>query len=233
MLGPFDYALWLIGFLVEIYVVVCSLYRNEFFRYLPLNIYMLCEAFVTFGLFFCLRIYGFSSPKYSYFYYYTDSLLAILMFCVIIKLYLQVFQELGVNAYIRRAAGVLILLTAIFSYGVIYQNQDHLTSRFVVELEQNLNFVGVVLTYLLWGAIMKLRETRTRLIQLVLALGVYFSAAAGMYALHNLFPHLERSFLKSVLPLVGLWLPLAWAYTFTKVPEDSRLATALVAARAR
>ncbi|MGH9683853.1 MAG: hypothetical protein ACRD4S_09625, partial [Candidatus Acidiferrales bacterium] len=127
----------------------------------------------------------------------------------------------------------LILLTAIFSYGVIYQNQDHLTSRFVVELEQNLNFVGVVLTYLLWGAIMKLRETRTRLIQLVLALGVYFSAAAGMYALHNLFPHLERSFLKSVLPLVGLWLPLAWAYTFTKVPEDSRLATALVAARAR
>lgn len=233
MLGPFDYALWLIGFLVEIYVVVCSLCHKDFFRYLPLNIYMLCEAFVTFGLFFCLRTYGFSSPKYSYFYYYTDSLLAILMFCVIIKLYLQVFQELGVNAYIRRAAGVLILLTAIFSYGVIHQNQDHLTSRFVVELEQNLNFVGVVLTYLLWGAIMKLRETRTRLIQLVLALGVYFSVGAGTYALRNLFPHLESSFLKFIVPLAGLWLPVAWAYTFTKVPEDSRLATALVAARAR
>jgi glucan phosphoethanolaminetransferase (alkaline phosphatase superfamily) len=100
-------------------------------------------------------------------------------------------------------------------------------------LGQNLYFVGVVLTYLLWGAILKLRETRTRLIQLVLALGVYFSATACTYALRNLFPNLESSVLKSIFPVVGLWLPVAWAYTFAKVSEDARLATARLAAGTR
>ena len=41
---------------------------------------------------------------------------------------------------------------------------------------------------MLWGAILKLRETRVRLIELVLALGIYFSADAMTYALRNLFP---------------------------------------------
>jgi hypothetical protein len=107
-----------------------------------------------------------------------------------------------------------------------------MTTRFVVELEQNINFVVVVLTYLLWGAILKLRETRTRLIQLVLALGVAFSATAGSYALRNLFPD-ATNLLRWVPPVMGVWLPLAWAYTLTKVPEDARLATARLVARAR
>jgi hypothetical protein len=94
----------------------------------------------------------------------------------------------------------------------------------VVALGQNLYFVGVALTYLLWVALLKLRETRARLVQLVLALGVEFSALAAIYALRNLFPSLEDSVLKFLIPVVGAWLPLAWAYTFTKVPEDARLA---------
>jgi hypothetical protein len=156
-----------------------------------------------------------------------------MLFFVVIQLYQHAFVEMRVSRYIRSAAALLLIITAGFSYAVIHQNKDHLTSRFAVELGQNLYFVGVVLTYLLWGAILKLRETRTRLIQLVLALGIYFSATAGTYALRNLFPGLESTILKSVFPLVGVWLPAAWAYTFFKVPEDARLATARLVARAR
>ncbi|MGB0036986.1 MAG: hypothetical protein WBP79_16070 [Candidatus Acidiferrales bacterium] len=211
---------------MEIYVVVCSALRRTFVKYLPLNFYMLCAAFVTCGQYFYIQRFGFSSKDYFYYYYYTESLLTILMFCVIIQFYQQVFIEMNVSRYIRGAAAFLLGATAFFSYIVIHQNKDHLTSRFVVELGQNLYFVGVVLTYLLWGAILKLRETRARLIQLVLALGIYFSATAGTYALRNLFPALEEAVLKSVFPILGVWLPLAWAYTFTKVSEDARLTTA-------
>ncbi len=137
---------------------------------------MLCDAVVTCGLYYCVQHFGFNSNTYVYFYYYTDSLLNVLMFWVIIKFYQEAFAEMGVSRYIRGAAVMLILLTAVFSYAVVHQNRTHLTDRFVVEIGQNFYFVGVVLTYLLWGAILKLRETRTRLIQLVLALGVYFSA---------------------------------------------------------
>ena len=233
MLGPFDYLVWCVGFLLEVYVVVCSISRREFLKYLPLNIYMGCEALVTCGLFYCLRQYGFSSTTYFYYYYYTESLLTILLFWVIIKFYQQVFVEMGVSRNIRVAAVLLLIGTATFSYAVVHQHRSHLTDRFVVELGQNLYFVGVVLTYLLWGAILKLRETRTRLTQLVLALGIYASATAGSYALRHLFPGLEASVLKSVFPVVGLWLPAAWAYTFTKVPEEARLVPAQLAVRTR
>jgi hypothetical protein len=233
MLGPFDYAIWIVGFLVEIAVVVCVFYRREVLRYLSLTIYMLCAALVNCGQYFYVDRYGYSSPQYFYYYYYTESLLLILLIWTIIQFYQQTFDEMNVRGYIRGAAVLLLLATALFSYVVVHENRDHLTSRFVVELGQNLHFVGVVLTYVLWGAILKLRETRTRLIQLVLALGVYFSATACTYALRNLFPGLQPFVLRWVPPIMGMWLPIAWAYTFAKVSEDARLATARLVVRAR
>lgn len=232
-LGPFDYGVWLAGFLLEVSVVVCSLYRRTFLKYLSLNLYMGCAALVTWGLFVCIHTFGFHSHEYAYYYYYTDTLLYILMYFVIIQFYQQVFSELRVSRYIQGAAAMLLAATALFSFLVVHHNKDHLTTRFVVELEQNLNFVGMVLVYLLWGAILKLRETRTRLIQLVLALGVYFSATAGIYALRNLFPGLEASLLRWLPPVLGTWLPFAWAYTFAKVPEDAHLTPARLAVKPR
>jgi len=73
---------------------------------------------------------------------------------------------------------------------------------------------------------MKLRENRTRLMQLVLSMGVYFSAFAGSYALGNMYPNLVLW--HYVCHLMVMWLPLSWAYTFVKVPEDTRTATARV-----
>ena len=233
MLGPFDYGLLVIGFLVEIAVVVCALYRRNFLRYLPLNLYMLSTAFVTVGQYLLLRSWGYTSTEYLYFYYYSDSLLTILLFWVVMHFYQQLFVEMGVRRQMRAGAMLLLTATAVFSYAVVHHNRSHLTTRFVVELGQNLYFVGVVLTYVLWGAILKLRETRTRLIQLVLALGVYFSATAGTYALRNLFPSLQQQFLHWVPPVVGLWLPVSWAYTFAMVSDEARLATAKLAVRTR
>jgi len=49
--------------------------------------------------------------------------------------------------------------------------------------------------------------------------------------LMNLFPAVYV--LHWVPPIAGVWLPLAWAYTFTKVSEDARLATARLAVGTR
>src|SRR5271156_637705 len=233
MLSRIDYAIWIVGFLVEVGAVVCFLIYRGFLRYIFLSIYLLAATLVTVGQYLCIKKFGWSSVEFWYYYYYSESLLTILLFFVIIQFYDRVFEELQASRYVRRGAIVLIGATALFSYLVIRANQGHLMSRFVVELGQNLYFVGVVLTYLLWGAILKLRETRTRLIQLVLALGVYFSATACTYALRNLFPSLQPFVLRWVPPIMGVWLPIAWAYTFAKVSEDARLATARLVVRAR
>lgn len=230
MLGPYDYALWTLGFLAEAYVVVWALSQKEFLRYASLNIYMTAAALVTAGEFYELYRYGFFSLEYRYFYYYTDCLLTVLLYFAVMGLYKQVFRQMGVSKYIRSAAVILLGATAWFSYLVVHQNKANLTGRFVVEVAQNLYFVGVVLTYLLWGAVLKLRETRLRLVQLVLALGIYFSGTAAVFAIRNMFPSIH--IVRAIQPLLGTLLPLAWAYTFTKVTEESRLATArLVPAR--
>lgn len=229
MLGPVDYGLSLISFLAEVYVVVCVCSSRKTFRYLSLAVYMFATAAISVGQMITLMRFGVASTTYEYVYYYTDALLTILLFFVIMSFYQQVFQQLGAGKYVRLGSALLLGATAVFSFAVVHQNRDHLTSRFVVEMSQNLYFVGVVLTYLLWIAVVKLRETRTRLIQLVLALGIFFSADAGGYALRNLFPGLEANFLRWVPPLAGTFLPLAWGYTFTRVSEGARLATARVA----
>jgi hypothetical protein len=233
MSGLYSNVLCILGVLLELYVVVCLVRNKSFIQDLSISTYMLAIAAITCGLMICDFRFGISSPVYGYYYYYTDSLQTILMFWVIIHFYQEVFKEMRVSRYVRRAAVLLLLATAAFSYLVVRQNQNHFTSQFVAEIGQNLYFVGLVLTYLLWGAVLKLRETRTRLVQLVLALGVYFSASAGSYAIGNLFPGLYMPFLRYLLPVLGLWLPAAWAYTFTKVPEDARLVAGSLLARAR
>jgi hypothetical protein len=113
---------------------------------------------------------------------------------------------------------------------MVASSSHRFVTRFVLELGQNLFFVGVVLTYLLWGAMAKLHENRTRLVQLVLSMGVYVSLSAGSYALLNLYPN--HAFWQYYFPITSIWLPASWAYTFLKVPEDARMATAQVVAPA-
>jgi hypothetical protein len=233
MLGPVDYLLWIAGLVLQVYVVVCLVKQKSFLRYIPLNLYMIAATLVTVLGNATWHRYGFTSIEYRYFYYYSESLLIILLYFTIMDFYQHLFREMGLSHLIRAGAAILLVATAFFSYGVVHQNKDHLTGDFAIELGQNLNFVGLVLTYLLWGAVVKLREARTRLVQLVLALGVYFSATAGVYSLRNLFPTLDLSVLRWVTPFFGVWLPLAWAYTFTKVSEDARLMPAEMAVKAQ
>jgi hypothetical protein len=228
MLGPADYLVWLLGFVFQVSFVVCAFLRRDFLRYITLNLYMFAAAAANIGHFIVIQRFGFSSVEYFYYYYYSDTVLTVLLYFCVIQLYLQVFEEMEVSTYIRGASMMLLLGTAWVSFMMVRQHESHLTGRFVVELSQNLYFVGLVLTYVLWGAVMKMRETRARVIQFVLALGVYFSAYSATYALRNLFPHLELT--KVLPPLVGTWLPMAWTYTVWKVSEDARLAPASLAA---
>lgn len=223
MLGPLDYLVWL-AILPEIGVAVCVARRGEFRRYSLLVVQVLASAASGVGCFFCLREFGFTSPQYFYLYFYSDTILCVFMYLLVIQLYERVFEEINARSQIRLAAAFLLLLTAGFSAVVVHNKNLHLASQFAVELEQNLNFVGVVLVYALWGAVMKMKKTRTRLAQIVLALGVYFSGITVTYALCNLFPVARVTVYRWMPPFLALWLPLAWTYAFLKSPERKKTA---------
>src|SRR5580693_1816045 len=220
--------IWLVGLLCEAAVVVCALKRRAFRRYLLLNLYMASAALSELGRYKILALYGFSSKQYQYFYYYSDEVLTIFLYFALCTLYVHVFSEMKAERYVKMGTLLLLAGTAIFTYAVVLQSSAKFVTHFVVELSQNLYFVGLVLTYVLWAAILKLRETRAQLVQLVLSLGVYFSLFAATYALRNLYPSMT-SVLLSLLQVFGCFLPLAWAYAFWRLPEEARTVPARLA----
>jgi hypothetical protein len=193
---------------------------------------MACTFFVQGAQYICFLKFGFRSPQYFHLYYYSDSLLTILLFFVVMHLYLLVFAGMDTDRHIRAGAVLLLFLTAALSYLVVRQHRTHLTEHFVVELGQGLYFVGTVLTYILWGAMIKLRERPARLVQMVLALGIYYSATAGVYALRDLFPA-WRAAMIWVPPAANVWLSLAWTLAFLRTREEASVMVPTLAAKAR
>ena len=228
MPGPVAIFIWLLGTALELCFVVCSIYRKAFFRYLFLNLYFLISIPTSLGRYYFLRNYGQGSAQYTYFYFYTDALLTLALYVALISLFSYVFGELGVGKYIRLCAVILLAGTALFSYAVVAQSADRLSTHFAYELSQNLYFVGLVLTYILWAAVLKLRETRTRLVQFVLALGLYFSAYAACYALMNLAA--RYSLIAYLSQAIACFLPLSWLITMVRYTEESRLQPAQLVA---
>lgn len=228
MLGPFEYFIWFVGLLCEALVLVCALKKGAFRRYLLLNLYMAGLIVSELGRYKILTEYGYASRQYQYFYFYSDAILTICLYFALSTLYSHVFSEMKAERYVKLGTLLLLAGTAAFTGAVVLQSSAKLVTHFVVDLSQNLYFVGVVLTYILWGAILKMRETRTRLVQLVLSLGVYFSLFAANYALRNLYPSLS-SFFIPLVQVFGTFLPLAWAYAFWRLPEDARLAPSRLA----
>jgi hypothetical protein len=228
VLDPVNYSIWLAVLLVELFSLVCLLRKRAFSQHFTLVFYLFACLATDIGSYSIIRTSGYDSNVYFYFYFYSQSLLTISLYFVLMNLYSHVFSDMGVGKYIRAGALLILAGTAGISYYMVTVSANRLVTHFVAELGQNLYFVGVVLTYLLWGSMAKLRENRTHLLQLVLSLGVYVSLSAGSYAMNNLYPN--HGFWQYYFPLTSMWLPASWAYTFTKVPQDARLTTARVLA---
>jgi hypothetical protein len=229
MPGPIGLMIWFLGTAFELMFVVCSLARKSFLQYFFLNLYVLLSTTVSIGRFLILFKYGGAeSDQYMYFYFYSDALLTLALFFALISLYSHVLGELRAGEYVKWGAVFLLLGTAGFSYAVVAQSTQRLSTSFAYELSQNLYFVGLVLTYILWGAVLKLRETRTRLVQIILSLGLYFSGYAASYALMNFSG--KYSLIQYLTPALGCFLPLSWSLTMLRHSDESRLVPAQLVA---
>src|SRR5271163_2784716 len=186
MPGSASYAILLLGTLLEALVVLC--------------------VFVSLGRYHILtHDGGWRSLTYRYFYFYSDALLTIVLYFGLISLCISVFEEMKVERYLRMGAIVLLAGTGWFTYAVVSQSSHRMLTYFAFELSQNLYFVGLILTYVLWAAVLKMRHTRTRLMQLILSMGIYFSLSAADFALENLY-HSHSIFFGYFTPLFGCFL---------------------------
>lgn len=220
MVGLYELIVLWLSVLASLASVVVCLYRGTFLRYLFLNLYLVACVVFTVGCYFVYTAYGYSSREYYYFYYTGDAIVTIVCYLLIGSFFDRLLRESVFHKYVRPTLAIAFLLIVGVSALFIMGSVDRLYSRFAAEFQQNLYFMGVLLTMLLWISMGYLRADSRRFVLLVSGLGIYFTAHAANYAFQFLFPYKGvASLLTKVPPLAYTLMVLLWLYTFWRVPE--------------
>ncbi len=219
MVGTYELSIEVLSVLLALGVVVISTRQGFFNRYLFLNVYLLTNVGFTLGCYYVRSLYGYRSVEYFDFYYTGDAIPNIVGYLVIGSFFDRLLRHSTFHRYVRPTLTIFFVLIAGISAFFIAGSVDRLYPRFVIELQQNLYFVGVLLTFLFLMSVSYLDVRNRRFTLLVSGLGIYFAAHAANYAIRFLFPSLSA--LTLIVPplaynfMVGLWL-----YTFLRVPEE-------------
>ncbi len=160
---------------------------------------------------------------FGFFFAYAECLQTIFLYLALIELLENVIGELQLSRVVRWTTLALLLLTVAFAWWKIQDLKNNESGRFFFELSANLYYIGMILSIILWGAIRKLHETRSRLVHLSLSLGVYFSAQAVLYLFIQVGPRALTPYVYSPMQIVSISLPIFWAFTFTMIPKTARL----------
>ena len=219
MIGLYEEIVLWLGVATAFAAVWACVRCGCFSKYFVLNFYLLINLAFTLGCYYVIHTFGYNSYKYFYFYYTGDAIQNVAGYLLIGSFFDHLLRESTFHKYVRPTLAICFLLIAGISALFIAGSVDRLYPSFVIEFQQNLYFVGVLLTFLLWMSVSYLDVRSRRFALLVSGLGIYFAAHAANYAIRFLFPSLSA--LTLVVPplaynfMVGLWL-----YTFLRVPEE-------------
>jgi hypothetical protein len=201
-----DFVLWIGATLLAGYVAALSwrLGRSRDFPFLSL--YLVVSAFIGLSRFLVLTRLGLWSEQYHLLYHYSDSVLALLLYAVIMELYRKILPA-HYWRLLRRGFLALLFLVALSSHAAVWRLDIHAkTTTLAYTVSQNLFIVSLALTLLLWIIVRWRNHPQEMAFRMIQVWGVYFLLLAGMYVLAAL--HLD-----SVVPqMAEVWLPLGLGF---------------------
>ena len=204
-----ELTLWLLTTLVEAFVPCLFLIRGLFRKFLFLNFYLLLSATINIGRYAVYYHFGYTSPEYLYFYYFSEAPLTITLFICVCELSLRLVGDKLPRKRVLWSAGALLAI-ALFSLSDASSWGYKIPAHFVIEVSKNIFFACSLGIALLW--VWKLRndpEDRFAA-RFVNVLGVYFLLFVLIYGAHRLVPH--ASGLGNLYPMLDAWLPLGCGF---------------------
>ncbi len=188
----------------------------ELRQWQALRVYMIFSVVAECLVFLVLDVYGIASLQYRNTYYFFDVTIAVVGYLVLVHLLEPLLEAVPlVQPLLWR--GALLVLAALSAVSILmtFRQRNASFAVFAVDLEQNLSFVGMILTMLLLAGINALRVAGLRFRRTVLSFSVLYSCGAIVYSLLALFRPFSRwSFappaatLLAVLLLgVAVWAP--------------------------
>lgn len=218
-MGWFSYGVWAAICAAKLIALIAVFARRPYRRLTSLKGYLIASLLSEGFEFVALRLYGFSSPQYSYVYFAADLLVTILGFFVLVHLLELAFEQTHVHLPGLRSVAMLVFSGAATLSGflVVHRFGPSLP-HFSAQLEQNLSFIGMILTLLLWIALNIMRIPGVRFRRVVLAFGVLYSSGAIIYAIHSLFDQFSQW--RYLVPLSTLLEAALLAYTLVAPETD-------------
>ncbi len=213
MITSADIVLWVYATVLSVFVAFVIIVRGQFRRFSVLATYFAIVAAMSLLRLHVLNAYGFKSPEYVYFYYFSDLLLCVLLYFVIATLYRKVFPAERAHLRVRVGSIVITAGVGIWSLAIVQAASTRLISRWIFEYSQDLYFVSTVAALILFGFATYKPNVPKPVHQLAFVFAGYFLFFALMYVIRYLSP-LWGAPLAGLVGLFGMWLPLGVAYVF-------------------
>lgn len=232
-------ALQYASYAVELTLIVVLFTRGRWKQYRSLAFYFL--GYVALDTLFrptVLYVYGFTSLQYRYVYWISDVVITLGAFILICLLFRRAsLEKPEAWSFLRSMLGAIFVIIAFISYSSIASHYDHLFSRFIIDLQQNLYFACLVLNTLLYIMLLQWDSKDEQLSTLVCGLGIGFAGPAANMALMYLTPGGRDAgiLLTLIIPLCSIAMCMVWLYALSsKVTENapSKVSPALVPAHA-
>ncbi|MHB8733887.1 MAG: hypothetical protein ACYC6M_01170, partial [Terriglobales bacterium] len=229
-MGLYSFAVFLVGLGVRGIALGAALTRRGHRKLTTLAAYLGLSMAVDFGLLWTFHAFGFSSPQYKYAYYFGDPLVSIAGFVLLVRLLELCFEHSPMRIpQLRMGAMALFSGIAVLTAYFLLSRPQETLMHLGVELEQNLSFLGMILTVLLWTATNVMRVPGLRFRRVILAFSALYSSNAAVFTVHFLLPGFESW--RLLVPLTGLLGAGLLAYTLMtaeRAQPESQMATAPV-----
>lgn len=214
----FSYAVWAAICLAKLIALGAAFFRRPYRHLNSLKGYLIVSLLGEACEFFALQRYGFTSLQYRHAYFASDLTITILGFFVLVHLLEQAFEQTSMKLPGLRAGAMLVFSGAATLSGFFtFKQFGHSLPAFNAQLEQNLSFIGMVLTLLLWIAMNVMHLPGVRFRRVVLAFGVLYSSGAIIYSIHSLFG--QFSSWRYLVPFSSLLEAGLLAYTLVAPDE--------------
>ncbi len=225
-----QFAQWVIqyaGYLLEI-VLLGALFRSQVRkRNIPLIAYVI-SFFVMDAVArpYALYHFGLNSKQYADCYWITDVLLvlaAFLLICFLFRRASKGNEELW--SYLRMMLPAVFVVTAFISAYSLSLHYDHLFTRFIVGLQQNLFFACLILNTLLYVMLQYLENPDEELNLVVCGMGIALAGPAAGLALMYLTPGGQDAgvLYGLVTPFCNLGVFAWWLFAVTRPASAQRV----------
>jgi hypothetical protein len=215
-----DFALWIVSTLAAAFVCGLIVLRGRLRRYRVLACYFGVTVLVEWMRLDVFRQFGLNSSQYMNIYYYSDCLLALLLYFAVVEHFGRVCDSGAERKYLRVGSFVLAACVGILCCVLAAQSSTRLVAHLVVEYSQYLLYATAGLGLGMFGTSLRNRGVllHDRLLAFVLA--SYLALMPWQYLLRSLYPGFRSIVYTNALLWMLLLLGVAYVFSDPATGKD-------------